>query len=332
MRVPVTVLTGYLGAGKTTLLNHLLTSAHGRRLGVIINEFGEVGIDDGLVVGSDEDVVEMGNGCICCTVRGDLMSSVRALLARRDDLDGIVIETTGLADPGPVAQTFYADPYLAKATRLDAIVTLVDALHVEDHLTTSPECVQQIASADVLLLNKTDLVDEDDLARVEQRLRELNTIATLHRSQRSVVPLEAVLDLGALDLHRQHGLLPGGSTGDRHAHDHDHDHDHDHGHAHEHGVTSVSLDEPIALDKERVDMWLQFLASMRARDLYRVKGLLHMAGDDHRWVVQGVHRIVEGTRHTPWRDGEERRSRLVFIGRNLDRDELMRGFEACRVD
>ncbi len=323
-RVPVTVLTGYLGAGKTTLLNHVLTAQHGLHLGVIINEFGEIGIDDALVIGSDEDVIEMGNGCVCCTVRGDLMTSVRALLARRDDLDGILIETTGLADPGPVAQTFYADPYLAEATRLDAIITLVDALHVEQHLETSPECRSQVASADVVLLNKTDLVEQGDLERVQARLRDLNPLATLHATERATIDVAHVLSLGALDLHRQHGLLPtsGPSTSAAPT---------SHEHAHEHGIVSVSLDEPGVVDKERVDMWLQFLAAMRARDLYRLKGILHVVGDDHRWVVQGVHRIVEGTRQRPWAQGEERRSRIVFIGRNLDRDELLRGFKACLV-
>lgn len=339
--IPVTVLTGYLGAGKTTLLNRILTEDHGKRYAVIVNEFGEIGIDNDLIVDTDEEVYEMNNGCICCTVRGDLIRVVENLAKRRGAFDAIVVETTGLADPAPVAQTFFMDEEVRKMSRLDAVVTVVDAKHLMDRLADAPEAEDQVAFADVILLNKTDLVSAEELAEVEATLRQLNPYARIHRTQRSAVPLDAILDKGAFDLDRILSLDPHFLDAEEDDHvcgpdcDHDHHHhghDHDHGH-HHHGrhdteVTSVSL-RGGDLDPDKILRWIGDVTQALGPSILRLKGILAFKDEPKRYVVQGVHMIVEGDLQREWRDGEARESRLVFIGRQLDRQKLEDGFKAC---
>ena len=312
-QIPVTVLTGYLGAGKTTLLNRILTEPHGRKYAVVVNEFGEIGIDNDLVVNADEEVFEMNNGCICCTVRGDLIRILGGLMKRKG-LDGILIETTGLADPAPVAQTFFVDDDVRRRSRLDAIVTVVDARHVEQRLEDSNEALEQIAFADVILLNKTDLVPKPDLQRVEKRIRSINSSATIHHTERCALDLGAVLDRRAFDLDRILAIEPGFLSEDEHEHDD--------------LITSVCLRSDRPLDADRLTLWLRRLLAERGQDILRTKGILSIAGEDKRFVVQAVHMLMEGNLTLPWQQ-PERESRLVFIGRNLDADELRRGFETC---
>ena len=221
-KIPVTVLTGYLGAGKTTLLNRILSEPHGKKYAVIVNEFGEIGIDNDLIVGADEEVFEMNNGCICCTVRGDLIRIIDGLMRRKGKFDAIIVETTGLADPAPVAQTFFVDENVGKKTKLDAVVTVADAKWLRDRLRDAPEAKNQIAFADVILLNKTDLVSDAELREVEARIRGINPYATLHRTQRAQIPLEAVLGRNAFDLERILEIEPAFLEADDHGHDHDH--------------------------------------------------------------------------------------------------------------
>src|SRR5215471_11946808 len=234
-RVPVTVLTGYLGAGKTTLLNRILSEPHGRRYAVIVNEFGEIGIDGDLVVGADEEVFEMNNGCICCTVRGDLVRIIDGLMRRKGKFDAIIVETTGLADPAPVAQTFFMDEAVGAKTKLDAVVTVADAKWLADRLKDAPEAKNQIAFADVILVNKTDLVTPEELGELEARIRGLNPYARLHRTQRAKIDINEVLGRNAFDLDRILDIEPSFLDSDEHHHDHDHDHNHDHEHDHGHG-------------------------------------------------------------------------------------------------
>jgi len=338
---PVTVLTGYLGAGKTTLLNRILTEDHGKRYAVIVNEFGEVGIDNDLVVGADEEVFEMNNGCVCCTVRGDLIRVLSGLMKRKGGFDAIVVETTGLADPGPVAQTFFVDDEVRAKTRLDSVTTVVDAKHLPLRLADSKEAVEQIAFADQIVLNKTDLVTEDELRAVEAQIRRLNPLAPIHRAQRSNVPLEAILGRGGFDLARINELDPeflNPEHGEpRHVHDehcdHDHhDHDHHH-HAHDHvaaaGIRGVSLTLHKPVDGIKVTQWLNDLIQTKGPDILRAKGILDVKGEERRLVFQAVHMIMEGDFQRPWKEGEPRYSRLVFIGRDLDEAALKAGFEAC---
>src|SRR6267154_1382599 len=234
-KVPVTVLTGYLGAGKTTLLNRILSEPHGQKYAVIVNEFGEIGIDNELIVGADEEVFEMNNGCICCTVRGDLIRIIEGLMRRKGKFDAIIVETTGLADPAPVAQTFFVDENVGRRTKLDAVVTVADAKWLKDRLKDAPEAKNQIAFADVILLNKTDLVTKAELAEIEARIRAINPYARLHRTERCQVALSDVLERGAFDLDRILELEPEFlDAGDGHDHDHDHGHHHGHDH-HDHG-------------------------------------------------------------------------------------------------
>src|SRR5580658_1873272 len=234
-KVPVTVLTGYLGAGKTTLLNRILSEPHGQKFAVIVNEFGEIGIDNDLIVGADEEVFEMNNGCICCTVRGDLIRIIDGLMRRKGKFDAIIVETTGLADPAPVAQTFFVDENVGKRAKLDAVVTVADAKWLKERLRDAPEAKNQIAFADVILINKTDLVSDADLREIEARIRGINPYARLHRTERCAIPLAEILGRNAFDLDRILDIEPSFlEEGNGHDHDHDHHHDHDHGHDHEH--------------------------------------------------------------------------------------------------
>jgi G3E family GTPase len=458
-RVPVTVLTGFLGSGKTTLVNRILSEQHGRRIAVIENEFGEVGVDHELVIGADEEIFETSNGCICCTVRGDLIRILAQLRKRRERFDAILIETTGLADPGPVAQTFFVDEELREHYLLDAIVTLVDARHIEQQLETSAIALEQIGFADVLLLNKTDLVAPSALSHLERRLHAINGTAAVVRTHNADVPLERVLNVGAFDLDRAlardedflsparpfewAGLyaMPAGdyvlqrASGHAEAHDHDHEHEHDpthdHGqasprvvdllllaagegasgaariealveeatrryagdavllgphaalppgalgrlelshaqyvhlhlpqaaewvlfcehapgefggllpdlspieerhfgsHHHDVEIGSIGISDPRPLDPLKINEWLSYLLQSRGQDILRMKGVLNLTGEARRYVFHGVHMVFDGQLEREWPAQSARCSRLVFIGRGLDRAEIEAGFESC---
>src|SRR6202046_490181 len=346
-KIPVTVLTGYLGAGKTTLLNRILSEPHGKKYAVIVNEFGEIGIDNDLVVGADEEVFEMNNGCICCTVRGDLVRILDGLMKRKGKFDAIIVETTGLADPAPVAQTFFIDENVGRKTRLDAVVTVADAKWLSERLKDAPEAKNQIAFADVILVNKTDLVSADELRDVEGRIRAINPYAKLHRTERAQIPLAEVLDRNAFDLDRILDIEPEFLEAEEdhdhhHAHGHDHHHDHDHGHDHHHehshkgikhyhdeDMQSVSLKTDNPLDADKFFPWVQNLVQTEGPSILRCKGILSFKDDDDRFVFQGVHMILDGDHQRPWAKGEKRDSRIVFIGRNLPEDKIRQGFESC---
>lgn len=369
-QIPVTVLTGYLGAGKTTLLNRILTENHGKRYAVIVNEFGEIGIDNDLIVESDEEIYEMNNGCICCTVRGDLIRVVEGLMRRPGRFDAIVVETTGLADPVPVAQTFFMDEDVRSKTRLDAVVALVDAKHLPLRLKDSREAEDQIAFADVVIINKVDLVTPEELRKIEATVRAINPGAQIHHAERSDVALDKVLDRGAFDLQRalendpqfldqdhahEHDHECGPDCDHEHhghGHDHKHDHDdhkghdhHDHEcgpdctHEHHHGEVAAIHDITIQsislrggdMEPKRFFPWLEKITQTEGPNILRLKGIISIKDDADRYVVQGVHMILEGDHQRPWKEQEKRESRLVFIGRNLDRERLTRTFEACQA-
>lgn len=363
-RIPATIITGFLGSGKTTLLNHILTADHGKRIAVIENEYGEVDIDGSLVAAKTtgaEDIVMLNNGCLCCTVRGDLVRMISDLVnKKKGKFDHIIIETTGLANPAPIIQTFYAEDQVFNDVKLDGVVTLVDAKHARLHLDeVKPEgvvneAVEQIAYADRIIVNKTDLVGEPDIASLVQRIRNINRMAQLKRTEFGKVNLDYVLGIGGFDLERIESAID--AEGEKEDHDHHHDHhDHDHHHNHDHhhdeehdhkhehhdghhhshdhvhdpGVTSVSIVCEGNLDLEKANMWLGTLLLNRSEDIYRMKGLLSVQGMDERFVFQGVHDIFQGSPDRLWGPDEPRTNKIVFIGKNLDAQELEKGFKGC---
>ena len=443
-KVPVTILTGFLGSGKTTLLNRILSEEHGKRIAVIENEFGEVGIDQALVINADEEIFEMSNGCICCTVRGDLIRVLGNLMKRRDKFDYVLVETTGLADPGPVAQTFFMDDEIRTEFSLDGIVTLVDAAHIEQQLGRSDESTEQVAFADVLVLNKTDLVNGEKLDKLEARLRDMNRMAQVVRSERADVSVETVLNLGAFNIDQvlerrptflepeypfewtgvyvfdagryevslaegpdpamslvvvpeqgtddaalregaewcvrryaeppslvrpgeeipigEHISLQLDSPGrksffievgtplkvglyaqhtaeefdlqvmkaDKAVVKLDVERTWVAQHEHDDEVGSIAIETDGDVDPKKLNAWLGELLRERGIDIFRMKGFISIAGDDRRFVFQGVHMLVDGHPDRPWGD-TPRRNQLVFIGRNLDEQGMRQGFEACLI-
>jgi G3E family GTPase len=306
----VTVLTGFLGAGKTTLLNRILTAEHGRRVAVIVNEFGEVGIDHHLLISSDQEVVEMSNGCICCTVRGDLLRSLFQLLEHRTKFDTLMIETTGLADPAPVVQTFFIDERIRSTYELNGVVTVVDSKHVWQQIDYSPEAREQIAFADLVLLNKIDLINPEDLQELEYKIRVINGAARIHQTRNSDIDIGTVLDLRSLALEVKAQ-------------------DHDDNHSHMADISTVAITTPGDLDGLKLSQWFRELLADAGPKIMRMKGILNLRKDPDQFVFQGVHLLFEGRPGRPWSDEEERLNRLVFIGRDLDQEKITQGFMDC---
>ncbi len=317
--IPVTVLTGFLGAGKTTLLNRILSENHGRKIAVIENEFGEVGIDNDLLVESTEQVVVMNNGCICCTVRGDLVRILGEIGEQRAagklDFEHVMIETTGLADPAPVAQTFFVDDAVREAYRLDAVVTVVDAKHAMRQMDENHEAQEQVGFADRILVSKTDLIGEDEYIRLLERLRGMNRRATIQRVHPGQTDLAELLDVRGFNLNDILEIEPGFLGEDNHTHDDE--------------VKSFVIRETQPYNSDRLNAALDVLATTLGNELLRYKGILNLAGNPHKIAFQGVHMIMGGTELRPWREDETRESIMVFIGRNLPENSIRRVFETC---
>ena len=316
-RVPVTVVTGFLGSGKTTLINYILKGQHGRKVAVIVNEFGEIGIDGQIMVSDDEEqLVEFNNGCLCCTVRGDLVRTLEDL-AQRADLDAVLVETTGLADPAPVASTFIVADEIKTKFNLDAFVTVVDARNLQRNLTDSHEAQEQVAFADIILINKTDLVSAEDITKVEQQIRGLNPIAKIYYTEFSVVDLPLILGTGAFDLEAKLEVDP------MFLDDLEHEHDA--------AIGSFALTSKQPIDMNKFMLWMNALAQDKGEDLYRTKGLFYAQGFSERVLFQSVRMLTSMKRDRLWKPDEEKLTQLVVIGRNLNRDEFAEGFAKCVI-
>ena len=313
-RIPVTILTGFLGSGKTTLLNRILTEQHGLKIAVIENEFGEIGIDHELVINADEELFEMNNGCICCTVRGDLIRILGNLLKRKDKFDHILIETTGLADPGPVVQTFFVDEQLKEKLFVNGVVTLVDAKHILQHIDENGEAEEQIGFADVILLNKCDLASEAELDGLEKRIRDVNALAKIHRTTRAEIEISKVMDVGGFNLDRAMEVNP-------HFLEDGHHHHHSH-------ISSVGIESEGDCDGKKLNDWINKLIQEQGADIFRMKGVFSVKNQPDRVIFQGVHMLIDAASGGPWGD-RPRKNSLVFIGRHLDREALNKGFRSC---
>jgi G3E family GTPase len=319
-RIPATVVTGFLGSGKTTLINRILRDQHGRKLAVIVNEFGEIGIDGQLVIHDEQaQLVEFNNGCLCCTVRGDLVETLGRLQARAGTLDGILIETTGLADPAPVASTFFAADEVKAGIRLDAFVTVVDAVNLEKNLEQSHEAMEQVAFSDIVLINKMDLVSAEQMAAIERRVRAINAMARIYHTTNSEIGLASILDVNAFDLVQKLEVDPAFLD------------DHEHEHEHDAAIGSFVLEESRPIDVKRLMTWMNKVAQEQGDELYRTKGIFYADGFAERLVFQSVRMLTSLRRDRPWAKDETRMTQFVIIGKNLDRQAFADGLSACTL-
>jgi G3E family GTPase len=344
--IPVTILTGFLGSGKTTLLKHILTGEHGKKIAVIENEFGEENIDnDILVQDTQEQIVQMSNGCVCCSIRGDLVEALNQLWEQRKNkkiqFDQVVIETTGVANPGPVAQTFFIDDDIANHYVLDAVVTLVDAKHGQKQLNEHEEVQRQVGFADRIFITKTDLVSPEEIAALKNRLMHMNPRAPIQMITKGVVPLDSVLDLRGFNLNAKLDIDPHFLEEDDHdhsecGHDHHHDHEHHHGHGHNHHnhhghtdrIQSFVFRSDKPFDHRKLEDFLGGVLSVFGQKMLRYKGVLYVKGSARKVVLQGVHEMMGSDLAGPW-GTEPKQTRMVFIGIDLPKDTLLAGLEGC---